>query len=87
MRSHLEPLSATVFLGVMICWFVFAGVFLFRKKPPQVAESKRDRASLFGIGLQGLGYAWFGQCDASGSRRLHLLRSRSSWHSRRQRWL
>ncbi len=53
MRIQLQPVPAAVFLGVMVCWFVFAGIFVFRKKPPQAPERKRDRAFLVGIVLQG----------------------------------
>ena len=40
----------------MICWFVFAGVFLLRKKPPSPPDSKREPGSLFGVALQGVSY-------------------------------
>lgn len=50
-------MPTAVFAGVMVCWFVFAGVFLFRKRPPAAAERRRERASILGIVLQGTGYA------------------------------
>ena len=40
----------------MICWFVFAGVFLLRKKPPSPPDQKRDRGSLIGVALQVMSY-------------------------------
>jgi protein-S-isoprenylcysteine O-methyltransferase Ste14 len=40
----------------MICWFVFAGVFLLRRKPPSPPDQKRDRGSLIGVALQGMSY-------------------------------
>jgi protein-S-isoprenylcysteine O-methyltransferase Ste14 len=46
-----------VFLVVMLCWFVFAGAFIFRKKPPAAPEKKRDKAATYGIALEGIGYA------------------------------
>lgn len=46
-----------VFVVVMLCWFVFAGVFIFRKKPPAAPEKKRDKAATYGIALEGIGYA------------------------------
>ena len=57
MKIELQAVPTAAFAGVMVCWFVFAGVFLLRKKPPQAAERKRERASLLGIALQGMGYA------------------------------
>ncbi len=45
-----------VFVIVMICWFVFAGVFLLRKKPPSPPDRKREPGSLFGVALQGVSY-------------------------------
>jgi len=57
MTLHFEFWPTTVFVAVMLCWFTFAGIFLFRKKPPAPPESKRESRSLFGVALQGLGYA------------------------------
>jgi len=44
------------FAVVMVCWFVFAGTFLLRRKPESTHEAKREPSSLFGIVLQGLGF-------------------------------
>jgi protein-S-isoprenylcysteine O-methyltransferase Ste14 len=41
---------------VLVCWFVFAGVFIFRKKPPTAPDQKRERGSLIGVALQGVSY-------------------------------
>ena len=41
----------------MSCWFAFAAVFIFREKPPNAPDQKRDRASIPGVALQGLAYA------------------------------
>jgi protein-S-isoprenylcysteine O-methyltransferase Ste14 len=57
MRINFAFLPTLVFVVVMICWFVFAGVFLLRKKPPSPPDQKRDRASLVGVALQGMSYA------------------------------
>jgi len=57
MTLQLELVSTIVFGAVMLCWFAFAGIFLFRKKPPSAPESKRESGSLFGVALQGLAYA------------------------------
>ncbi len=58
MKITLEPLATAVFIVVILCWFVFAAAFIFRKKPPAAAtvERKRERASLVGIILQGFAY-------------------------------
>jgi protein-S-isoprenylcysteine O-methyltransferase Ste14 len=57
MTLHFEFLPTVVFVAIMLCWFTFAGIFLLRKKPPSAPESKRESGSLFGLALQGLGYA------------------------------
>jgi protein-S-isoprenylcysteine O-methyltransferase Ste14 len=61
MPSNPTPLALVTLAGVLLCWFAFAAIFIFRKKPAQQSESKRDRTALFGIILQMLGYAlvWF----------------------------
>jgi len=51
-----EFLPTLVFVVVMTCWFVFAGVFLLRRKPPSPPDQKRDRSSLLGVALQGMSY-------------------------------
>lgn len=51
-----EFLPTLVFVVVMLCWFVFAGVFLLRKKPPSPPDQQRDRGSIVGLALQGLSY-------------------------------
>jgi protein-S-isoprenylcysteine O-methyltransferase Ste14 len=45
-----------VFGGVIAMWMSFAAIFLAQKRPPKAAEQKRERASLYGIGLQGVAY-------------------------------
>jgi protein-S-isoprenylcysteine O-methyltransferase Ste14 len=52
--------AAAGFFGVVVCWFVFALIFQFRKKPPKETETKRERASYWGIAVQsvGLGCVW-----------------------------
>jgi len=57
MKITLEFLPTIVFVVVMSCWFAFAAVFIFRKKPPAAPDQKRDRASIPGVALQGLAYA------------------------------
>jgi protein-S-isoprenylcysteine O-methyltransferase Ste14 len=55
------PISLVTLAAVMVCWFAFAGIFMFRKKPPKQEETRRDRLSFVGIFLQMVGYAlvWF----------------------------
>ncbi len=60
MRITLDPLSTTLFAFVVLCWLSFAAAFAFRKSPSGVeaaSERKREPASIFGIALQGAGYA------------------------------
>jgi protein-S-isoprenylcysteine O-methyltransferase Ste14 len=59
--SDPTPISLVTLGAVMVCWFAFAGIFLFRKKPPKQAETRRDRLSFIGIFLQICAYAlvWF----------------------------
>jgi len=61
MLSDPAHIADVTFWAVMVCWFAFAAVFLFRKRPPQAAESQRDRTSSLGIFLQACAYAlvWF----------------------------
>jgi protein-S-isoprenylcysteine O-methyltransferase Ste14 len=52
-----DPILATlIFVAVMVCWFVFAFSFVFRKKPPAATDRKRDPGSIPGVLLQGLSY-------------------------------
>jgi protein-S-isoprenylcysteine O-methyltransferase len=57
MTVVLNPLPTAVFCVVLACWFVFASFFLSRKKPPKAPERKRNRASRWGIVLQGVSFA------------------------------
>ena len=59
MTLQLEFWPTLAFGVVMTSWFVFAGVFLvfLRQKPPSAPDSKRERTSIIGIALQGVGYA------------------------------
>ena len=45
-----------MFAVVVLSWFAFVVAFFTRKKPPKAPASKRERASIFGIALQGAGY-------------------------------
>jgi protein-S-isoprenylcysteine O-methyltransferase Ste14 len=46
--SSPTPLALATLAGVMLCWFVFAGIFQLRKRSPKALETKRD-----GIGHAG----------------------------------
>jgi protein-S-isoprenylcysteine O-methyltransferase Ste14 len=53
----LNFLPTLVFVAVILCWLLFAGVFFFRQQPPSLPDQKRDRGSIIGVALQGLSYA------------------------------
>ncbi len=55
-----EFLPALVLAMVVASWFAFGILFFARKKPSRAPESKRDRASILGIVLQGasFGIVW-----------------------------
>jgi protein-S-isoprenylcysteine O-methyltransferase Ste14 len=61
MKITPEVLPRLVFVVVMLCWFAFAAVFIFRKQPPKAPDQKRDRSSIPGFALQALAFAivWF----------------------------
>jgi protein-S-isoprenylcysteine O-methyltransferase Ste14 len=50
------PLALATLSGVIICWMMFAGIFLFRKKPPTAPEARRDKRAKLGVVLQMVGY-------------------------------
>lgn len=56
MSVTFEFLPTLVFGIVMICWFVFVGTFLLRKKPPTPPDEKRAPGSLIGVAFQGISY-------------------------------
>lgn len=49
--------SLVSFVLLILSWFVFAAVFIFRKKPESAPDGKRAPKSLFGLILQGIGFA------------------------------
>lgn len=57
MNITLQFLPTLVFAVVMLCWFAFAGIFLFRKQPTSSLDQKRDSGSNIGVALQALSYA------------------------------
>lgn len=48
--------SAASFVLVIVCWFIFAGTFLLRKKPKSSPEKIRAPKSFIGIALQGVSF-------------------------------
>jgi protein-S-isoprenylcysteine O-methyltransferase Ste14 len=50
------PLALAAVFGVILCWLVFVGIFLLRRRPPQASETKRDKLATLGIALQMCGY-------------------------------
>src|SRR5712691_2366022 len=58
--TGLEFWPTLVLAIVGASWFVFGILFFARRKPPAAPESKRVRAAIFGIALQGASYgiAW-----------------------------
>jgi protein-S-isoprenylcysteine O-methyltransferase Ste14 len=57
MKFTFAPLATIAFVVVILCWFIFAGIFIFRKQPRDAPDRKRDRSSIVGVALQGLSYA------------------------------
>lgn len=57
MTVTFDFLPTIVFVIVMLCWCTFAGVFLFRKKPPTPPDKKREPGSLLGVAFQGISFA------------------------------
>src|SRR2546428_12828566 len=53
----LRLVHVAAFAVVMVGWLVFAGIFLFRKKPPREKATRQEPLSMVGIALQGLAYA------------------------------
>jgi protein-S-isoprenylcysteine O-methyltransferase Ste14 len=54
-------IAATGFFGMLAAWVAYFVVFQFRKKLPEAQETKRNKASYWGIGLEAVGYwiIWF----------------------------
>jgi protein-S-isoprenylcysteine O-methyltransferase Ste14 len=58
MKIELHFWPTLTFAFVMLSWFVFAGAFLLRKKPPKAPDAKKSPVSRLGIVLQGLSYGF-----------------------------
>ena len=53
----LRWMHVAAFVVVIAGWMVFAGLFLFHKKPPREKATRQERLSVLGIAVQGLAYA------------------------------
>jgi protein-S-isoprenylcysteine O-methyltransferase Ste14 len=60
MTLEFEFWPALATAAVILCWFVFAGIFLFRKTAKVPPEQKRDTKSIVGLILQALSYVVVG---------------------------
>lgn len=54
--SNPTPTALATLGGVVLCWILFAGIFLLRKRPPRAPDAKRDRIASLGILWQMCGY-------------------------------
>jgi protein-S-isoprenylcysteine O-methyltransferase Ste14 len=63
MAYHNSILHSVVIIVVMLCWLVFAVVFVLRKKFMPGPAQKRDRSSLIGIVIQVMAFltVWVAQ--------------------------
>jgi len=63
LMSAANPTSVSLatLAGVVLCWLIFAGIFIFRKRTPKAPEARRDPRATIGIVLQMIGYflVWF----------------------------
>jgi len=56
-QIHTDYIGLTALTLVGLSWFIFAFIFLARKKPPKAQEAKRAPVATWGIVLQGCGFA------------------------------
>jgi protein-S-isoprenylcysteine O-methyltransferase Ste14 len=57
---HTDRIGLTALVLVFASWFIFALLFVFRKKPPKTEEAKRSSVAMWGILLQGCAFALVG---------------------------
>ena len=55
--TYTESLYNSTFIGIMLCWMVFAATFLIRKWPKSTDEKKRDNKAFRGVMLEAAGYS------------------------------
>jgi protein-S-isoprenylcysteine O-methyltransferase Ste14 len=56
MVSHNYILHTGIIMVVMLCWLVFALLFILRKKTKSAPTRRRDRSSIVGIAIQMMAY-------------------------------
>lgn len=56
-----DPIAQFVFYAVMVCWCLFAVVFVLRKRAARSRETRRDWMAMAGLLIQAAGYfiVWF----------------------------
>ena len=54
--AMVDPGITPVFAFVFVCWFLFAGAFLFRRRPQNAPQRVRRNSSVIGIVLVGIGF-------------------------------
>jgi protein-S-isoprenylcysteine O-methyltransferase Ste14 len=52
----VDPAFTPVFMFVLLCWFLFAGAFLFRRRRQEALQRARRNGSVAGIVLVGIGF-------------------------------
>jgi protein-S-isoprenylcysteine O-methyltransferase Ste14 len=57
MKVQTDAIGLVTLVFVLLAWFVFAFIFLLRKKPPQGEVAKRATVSRWGIILQSFSFA------------------------------
>ena len=58
MKLQTDAIGLVTLILILLGWFVFAFIFLFRKKPPHGEETKRATVSRWGIFLQFFSFAF-----------------------------
>lgn len=55
-----DSIGLTALILVLASWIIFGLLFVFRKRPPKPEEAKRASVAMWGILLQGCGFALVG---------------------------
>ncbi|MGD9561816.1 MAG: isoprenylcysteine carboxylmethyltransferase family protein [Pyrinomonadaceae bacterium] len=50
--------TAASFTIVLVCWFIFAGLFILKKRAEKAPDAVKAPKSWLGLGLQGISYAF-----------------------------
>lgn len=56
MASHNYILHTGILIVVMLCWLVFAALFILRKKSKSAPTRRRERSSIVGMAIQAMAY-------------------------------